>query len=192
MFKDEAAMALADAFITEYKKYDFRFPTMRTIRNSKWWIHFERAAELRYIEDWNAKIWIKCQFDKYGKILPFRIYGKKAEEAFQEYKHKYISGKEDRELQIISGMLSTYKSIKLWCKKNDIKDIDYKLYFESNKQKIIRKQFSPYFLSICRPFMEGNFLKEEDIDLLRLKRAWVYKNEKIKNKLLNIMGKDFY
>lgn len=192
MRKDEAAMALADAFITEYKKFDFRFPNKNNIQNSKWWIHFERAAELRYLKDWNPTIWVKCQFDKNGKILPFRLYGKKAEEAFQEYKHRYLTGKEDRERQIISAMLATYKTIKLWCKKNDIDGIDYDAFFEDRFDKYVRGQLSLHFLSICKPFMELYFPEDHDLESMKLKRAWVHRNKKLKNKLKEIMGTDFY
>jgi len=191
MYKDEAAMALADAFITEYRKHDFRFPTMKSIRKSKWWIHFERAAELRHIEDWDAKIWVKCQFDKYGKILPFRLYGKKAQEAFQEYKHRYLDGEDDKERQLITSMLSTYKTIKIWCKKKNLPEINYNEYFQNNINKAERGQLSQHFLSICRPFRE-NFEGVLDDDALMIKRAYVYKNKRLVNKLKEVMGNDFY
>lgn len=197
MLKDEAALALADAFITEYRKFDFRFPSMKTIQKSKWWMHFERAAELRYIKDWNAKIWVKCQFDKYDKILPFRLYGKMAEEAFEEYKHRYISGQDDREKQIIVGMLATYKMIKNWSKKNDINDlggVDYESYFRNptNFDKFTRGQLSSFFLSVCKPFVCNYFPAQDEMDKMKLQRAWVHKNKKLKKKLIEIMGDDFY
>ena len=192
MHKSEAALALADAFITEYRKYDFRFPSMKSIQRSKWWIHFERAAELRYLEDWNAIIWVKCQFEKNGKILPFQLYGKKAIDAFEEYKHRYIAGRADRKLQIISAMLSTHKLIKKWCNKQNLPEIDYEAYFKSNIDKFTRGQLSLYYLSICRPFMENFFPDQEDMDAMKLKRAWVHKNKSLKAKLQEIMGDDFY
>jgi hypothetical protein len=186
MHREEAAVALASSFISQYKKYDFRFPNIDNIQKSKWWIHFLRSADLRYLEDWNPDIWVKCQFEKNGKILPFQLYGKKAEEAFNEYKFKYIEGKKDRQLQIITSILATYNMIKEWCKKNNNGIIDYKKYFTENKTKMNRKELSEYFLSICRPYMEE--VNDED---LKLKSLVVHHNIKLKNKLIEIMGDDF-
>jgi len=191
MRKDEAALELADAFITEYRKVDFRFPSMKTVTNSKWWIHFERAAELRYLKDWNARIWVKCQFDKYDKILPFRLYGKMAEEAFNEYKFRYIEGQDDREKQVITAILATFNDVKVWCKKNNNGEINYSEYFKNPRirQRIKRKELSLHFISICKSFDNQGLI---DSDSLKIKRAIVHKNKKLKNKLIEVMDNEFF
>ena len=190
MDKSEAALSLADAFISEYRRYDFRFPNLNNIQKSKWWTHFERAAELRYLEDWNARIWVRCQFDKYDKILPFRLYGKMAEEAFQEYKHRYISGKDDKEKQLINGILSTFNDVKLWCKRNNEGVLNYSEYFDNPRvrQRIKRKELSHHFISICKSFQNDGLIDESS---MMIKRAIVHKNKKLSKKLKEVMGNEF-
>lgn len=194
MHREEAAVLLASSFISQYKKYDFRFPPIDKIQTTKWWIHFLRAADQRSVDDWNPDIWVKCQFEKNGKVLPFQLYGKKAEETFNEYKFKYIEGKQDRVKQLISSILSTYNMIKLWCKKNNDGVIDYMKYFKANKIKLDRNELSEHFLSICKPYWE--LLKETDDDRLydkgfKLRATVVHHNLKLKEKLMEVMGDDF-
>lgn len=192
MYREEAAIAIASSFITQYKKYDFRFYSIENIQKTKWWEHFLRSADLRFVEDWNSDIWVKCQFEKYGKILPYQLYGRKAEEAFNEFKFKYVEGKQDRIKQLILSILSTYNTIKLWCKKNNNDIIDYKKYFILNKTKLERKELSEYFLSICKPYL--NLLKENNIvisDDLKIKSLVIHNNIKLKEKLSEIMQNDF-
>lgn len=191
MRKEEAAYALADAFISEFRKHDFRFPSINKIQNTKWWVHFERAAEQRFVDDWNAIVWVKCQFEKNGKIYPHRLYGKVAEETFNEYKHRFISGQDDREKQMISAMLATYNLIKKTVKKDFVEYDDYVEYFSKNIFKVKRNQLSKHFLSICRPFREG-WEEFYDEDEMIIKRASVYKNKKLKEKLIGVMQDSFY
>ncbi len=194
MHREEAAILLATSFISQYKKYDFRFPSIDNIQKSKWWMHFLRSADHRYLEDWNPDIWVKCQFEKYGKILPFQLYGKKAEEAFNEYKFRYIEGKKDRRAQLVASVLSTYKTIKSWCNKNNDGLIDYDNYILSNKIKIDRNELSEYFLSVCRPYM-NKLIETDDIEKInkfKTRRLVIYNFKELKEKLKLVMGDDFY
>ncbi len=190
MHREEAAVLLASSFISQYKKYDFRFPSIDRIQKTKWWIHFLRSADLRSLEDWNPDIWVKCQFEKNGKVLPFQLYGKKAEEAFNEYKFKYIEGKKDRVKQLISSILSTYNMIKTWCNKNNNGIIDYTKYFLNNKIKLDRGELSEYFLSICKPYWKLNENNQDE--KIKIRRMVVHNNLKLKEKLIEVMGDDFY
>jgi hypothetical protein len=189
MYREEAALDIARSFINHYRKFDPRFPSIQNIQKSKWWLHFLRAADQRSLhKDWNSNIWVRCQFDKYEKILPFQLYGKKAEEAFNEYKFRYFEGEQDRQKQLILSILSTYNLIKTWCKKNNNDIIDYKKFFEENEIKLNRNELSEYFLSVCKPYQE--FV--DDKEKFQLRRAVVHKNKKLKEKLMDVMGSDFY
>lgn len=192
--REEAAVLLASAFISQYKKYDFRFPSINKIQETKWWIHFLRAADHRHLEDWNPDIWVKCQFEKNGKVLPFQLYGKKAEESFNELKFKYIEGKKDRRAQLVSSVLATYKTIKLWCNKNNDGIMDFDNYILSNKIKIDRNELSEYFLSVCKPYIDKLIETNdvEKINKLKNRRLVIYSFKELKEKLQLVMGDDFY
>lgn len=190
--RDEAAYRLAESFIKEYKKYDFKTFSMKNVETSKWWPYFQKAADYRTIEGWTPEIFIKCLFEKYGKILPFRIVGKSAEAAFNEYKHRYESSDP---LMFIKGMLETFNKIKNWSIEKNFNEPNFKEFFNDpiNIEKAKRGQFSIYFLSICKPFIELN--KEKNLidrNTLTFKRLSVTSNKKLLSKMKETLKEDFY
>jgi len=195
MYKEEIALQIAYEFIRCYKKYDnkkysrYNIENSEIIKKSKWWEHFIRATKYKYVfDDWTPYVWVKCQFEKYGKILPYQLYGKKAEEAFKEYKDKVTENKNDRVKQIVMAVVSSYNIVKNWCIKNNNGVIDYNKFFENNELKIKRNEISDYFLAICKPYQKYIIDKEKFL----LKRAVVHKIKKLKIKLKEIMHDDFY
>ena len=186
MYLEEAAYLLAMSFSREYKKHDFRFPSINNIKNTKWWAHFLRAAELRSMENWNPDIWVKCQFEKEGKILPFQLYGKKAIDNFKEYSFRITDKDKDKESQVVSGMLSSYKKIKIWMKQNNTDKIEDFFKDTENIKKVKNGQVSKYLLSVCRPTY--SIIDKED---LMAKRAYIHQNKKIKETLKSVLGDVF-
>lgn len=187
MTREEAAYDLAGEYLKFYKKYTYKIFSLNTIKNTKWWIHFLRAADLRYIDGWSAYKWVSAQFKKEGKILPFRLYGKRAIDNFQDYEN--LSEKENKDLTKLKGMLSTYKNIY-----NNIKNYNsFEDFFEENEIKVKRGNYSKHFLSIFKPFIvynkEHNILNEDE---LKIKRAILFKNEKIKSTLQKTLKENFY
>ena len=190
--RDEAAYRLAESFVKEYKKYDFKTFSLKNVEKTKWWIYFQKAADYRVIEGWTPEVYIKCLFEKYGKILPFRIVGKNAEKAFQEYKHRY---EESDPTLYIKGMLETYKKIKQWSLDNGFEESNYIEFFNNtnNIERARRSQFSIYFLSICRPFIELNQEQEIlDRNTLTFKRMSIASNKKVFAKMKEVLGENFY
>jgi hypothetical protein len=185
MTKEEVSYRLADTFMKEYKQFDSYLFSMRTVDKSKWWIHFQKAAGYRSIKGWNPEVHVKSCFEKYGKILPFRLFGKTALAAWEEYHHRY-EGKQTNDF--IIQMLDTYKRIKKWSD-NDSYDPEY---YKNNIMNIKRGNLSIHFLSLSKSFRRlnevENFFYEED---LNFKRAVVFRNKKIVSKMKEIFGKDF-
>ena len=185
MIKEEVAYRLADEFLKEYKKTKpYPLYSLRTVDKSKWWVHFERASGYRCKEGWNPETHIKCCFDKFGPVLPFRIYGKKAEEAWEELHDNY--DKVNRN-DFLTQMLGTYKIMKKEFGGYDTDFYKKKLLF------IKRKSYSVHFLSLSKTFRELN--REENIydeEELNNKRLVVSRNKKVIKKMKELFGEDFY
>ena len=184
MIKEEVSYRLASAFMKEYKNYGSYLFSMRNVDKTKWWVHFERAAGYRSIEGWTPETHVKSCFEKYGKILPFRIYGKTALEAWKEYHHRYD---EPNKNSFVIQMLGTYKKMKKWGNGYDSK------FYEANKLAIRRKLLSIHFLSLSKAFRELNEIERYyDDDMLDIKRSIVYTNKKLYSKMKELFNDDFY
>ena len=184
MIKDEVSYRLASAFIIEYRKYNSYLFTMTSVDKTKWWIHFEKASGYRSIKGWTPEAHVKSCFEKFGKILPFRLYGKTAIEAWEEYHHRY-EGKQGNDFLV--QMLDTYKKIKKWGGEYTPE------FYDKNKIVLKRKTLSVHFLSLSKKFREIN--EEEnyyDRDILNIKRTVVFKNKKVYKKMKEIFKEDFY
>ena len=184
MLKEEASYRLASAFINEYKKFGSYLFSMKSVEKSKWWIHFQKASGYRSIQDWNPETHVKSCFEKYGKILPFRIYGKTALEAWKEYHHRY---EEKRTNNFVIQMLDTYNRMK---KQYDGYNPDF---FRENLLLIKRGTLSIHFLSLSKSFRELNEEKGfYDAEVLDIKKQVVGANKKVYKKMKEIFKEDFY
>jgi len=199
-----------------FPKVDYKF------KKTKWYPMFLKIANYRILKDWTPKLWIDCMFEEFTRpveslreydefaildkerdgnmnsilpvvIMPHRLYGVKAEQAFDNLKDKIKNGKTNSEKQIISSMLSTYNTVKLWMKKNNETEIRSFFQDKTNIFQIKRNMFSIYFLSVCKS------LYEEKIELtfiwkdeLAAKRKYVHSNKKLKAKLQTVLGEEFY
>lgn len=184
----DAAVLLAKFYIMEYNKYSYAFPTEKTIEKSKWWKFFLKAAKHKNLDRWEASVWVKCQFEKYGKVFPPQISGDNAIEAFEEYKHRFLDGDKDQIKQVVAGISSGLKDVQLWCKRNNDDILDYSVYFDSPRiqQRIKRKEISHYFISVCRSFVNTYGIPD-----LPKKRREIYKIPNLPKKLHKLMGKEF-
>lgn len=192
MTKEEIAYRLADTFMREAKKHNSYSFSMRTVDKSKWWIHFQKAAGYRSIKGWTPEVHIKCCFEKHGNILPFRIYGKTAIGAWEEYHHRY-EGKQTNDYVV--QMLTTFKKIKKWNHPNRkfLKDEYKPEYYVHNRMLLKRHNLSIHFLSLSREFRRLNEIENYyDEDDLNFKRAVVFRNKKLVNKMKEVFKEDFY
>lgn len=180
MLREEAAFALAESYVKEYKKYSFKTFNPHKVDKTKWWKHFLKAADQRYVEDWSPDLWVKCQFEANGKIYPFALIGKRAEENFREFKYRFLEA-ENKDDQIIKSMINTHKQLKN-------KEIN-----ETDIMKIKRGFYSIHYLSVYKPFRNINKNKEIlDEDMLNIKRAYIYKNKILKETLKRALENNFY
>ncbi len=106
---------LAMYYRSEFLKYDRRIFTITTVKNSKWWKYFEETIEkFSGREGWNPSIFIKCQFESFGKIYPPQLVTERAWNTFQEYKFRF-EGQPDKNEQIIKDVITGYQLVKSFC-----------------------------------------------------------------------------
>jgi len=185
MTKEEATYRLASAYIKEYRQVGGYLFTMKNVDRTKWIKFFERAAGYRSIVGWSPEEHVKSCFEKHGKILPFRIFGKTAIEAWEEYNHRY---KNKIKNDYIVQMLDSYKKIKKWNKQ------EYDpTYYRSNILLMKRKTLSIYLLCLSKEYRilnkEQHYYTEEELDI---KRVIVFTNKKVWNKMIEVLKDDFY
>lgn len=184
MIKEEISYRLAEAFMKESKKNGQYLFSMRTVDKSKWWVHFERTAGYRSIKGWTPETHVKCCFEKHGPILPFRLFGKTALEAWEEYHHRFDDVNKN---DFVVQMLNTYKKMKkIYGEYNPE-------FYKANQLFIRRGNYSIHFLSLSKSFRELNdkmFFYDEDV--LDMKRIVVYTNKKVYKTMESLFGDDFY
>lgn len=129
--------------------------------------------------DWNAREFIRTNFEQRGKIFPTQLPNKYSWQIYQEYKeNKNFS--DDKNL--IYTLLEDFKKAKSYGF-----DLDKMAYSVNNNE------ISDYFLSIFKPFIEYNRKNKIISDLtLSAKRVKVKENKKLYNKLKEVLKDNFY
>lgn len=193
------AWEIARTYLQFHKKYTNKLFSLDKVKESKWWIHFLNcAAFFGNRPDWDTYKFVEAQFEtKDGDIFPYELTVHKAWENFIDWKKR----DKDYGKYIAMNLVATYNDIKKWSKDNGYATTSYKEYFSDTKVRfsIRRKAFSFYFFSILKSFYEYfyNKLTEEEqdsvieIDELMKMRAAIHTNEKLKNKMKEILGNEF-
>lgn len=180
---------LVKFFLKFYKSHTFKYTT---VRNSKWWDYFYRAAE-KYSNEpgWNPYAFIAAQFEKYDQILPYHLTKKIAYDAYIEYKSRF---EEDNDKNLVLSLLSSYNLVKEWCHENGYGKINFKAFFRNtdNIEKLRRRNTNHDLFSIIKSFRElnskENIYSEEEIDNSRRK---ILTKNKILNKMKEVLKEEF-
>ena len=193
---ESLAFELALEFRKHYKKHTYKVYRIDNIKSSKWWPHFITTAE-KYINypDFDLRFFISIQFEKYGKVMPFFLTSKKAEEA---YKQNYFK-ENNEEDKIFSEVKGSIDAIKLWASKNKKNFSDYFI-LDSNKWMLRNRieYLSPYFLAFSKSFLSTYKNLDEEFkktivskESLNIKRAYVKQFPEAKKRIKMIMKEDF-
>jgi len=187
---------LASAFNSFYRQYGYPLFKKNTLKNSKWWKFFYRAADMySNLPDWNAYVWVACQFEKHGKRFPTQLVGQEAFDTFQEYKHRFLK-KPDSDTDIAQSLINTQKAIKKWASGENAQK-PYHIAFLKNELNLFaleRRMVDPTFFTVSKTYIQldeevkNRIMDKEDF---MIKRASVLRNEKIKNKMKEILGDDY-
>ena len=174
---------LAMAFRREYVKYDPRIFTAKSVKNSKWWVFFERTIDkFASRPEWNADIFVKCQFEREGKILPFKLANEEAWKTFIDYKFRFEE-QEDDEVKTIKNVLAGYALVRDYCKGKDI-PFSVQSFLESDyhKRMLINGAYPVHFFSFSKSCSELG---------LKNKRMIVCRYKKLLLKIKEILGDDY-
>lgn len=189
---ESEAVKLADAFTSFYRSYSYPLYKRNTLKNSKWWKFFFKTADMySNLPDWDAYIWTACQFEKHGKRFPQQLYGQEAFDTFQEYKHRFIEKKDD--VSLIKTLIETYKKILDWCAETGN---DKSLFLKDKKNLFLleRRSINPTFFSVSKTFIgldeevKNSIMSKAEI---MTKRHSILKNDRIKKKMMEMLGEDF-
>ena len=191
-------MEIARQYLKQHKRFTNKLPSYSRIQESKWWPYFLKCAvTFGNNKEWDTYKFIEAQFEIKGDIYPFDLAKREAWEIYLEYRKR----DKNFEIYIARNLLATYEYIKKWSKGQGYAETNYKKYFNDPKERLyIKRQNLPfYFFSILRSFYDDfyNKLTDEEKDslieveeLMKL-RAAVYTNEKIKEKMRQILGSEF-
>lgn len=195
--KDYEAYNLAKYFLNSYRKYSFKIFKLNNVKNTKWWKFFVETIE-KYGEEknWDAKKYIEVNFEEHGKILPFFLPGKKAFETFQNHMKR---GERNVDEAVAKDLLLSYKIVNDWCKKNNAEFSNEEFISNYvNQLKFKRKELSTYYVVISKSlfnFLQERVRRELNINLDKQKvlnkRAVIFNNKKITEKMKEILKDDF-
>ena len=189
---EKEAIELATAFNSLYAKYGYPLTRRSSLKESKWWKFFFKAADLySNLEDWDAYVWVACQFEKHGKRYPPQLIGQEAFDTFQEYKHRFTKTESSKDVAL--KLLNTHKSILKWCVKTG-SDMSLYLKDQLNLFALKRRMVEPTYFTVSKTYLsldeevKKRIMSKEDF---MIKRASILRNEKLKNKMKELLGDDY-
>lgn len=185
----DIAFAIAMEFSRGYRKKYGRFLfNLKKVRESKWWVHFERASS--FIERGNIKRFIPYFFNQdtlfEERLLPHVLVSKRGRELYKDFLALDRAGSS---ISSSDKIKSTLVEISKWCKENKIENNKIKSFVEnrSNEMKIERGiLYEPIFF-FSKEYMNGRQIENIDIKRMLFKKN----HEKIYTSLKNILGDDF-
>jgi hypothetical protein len=190
---ESLAFQLANTFLRYYKKIRKKHFKISNIKNTNWWIHFiQTIINFGNRELFDIEQFVKAQFEDNEKVLPFEL---TREEAYQNFLSRRKDDVNPRK-KTVEEIISMYKLVKKWCILNiqeDKFDIKSFLKDKRNIYFLMRGAYSPSLFCFSKSFIDLNkdhrILTDEEIDA---KRSVILTNEKISNKLKEILKDEFY
>jgi hypothetical protein len=187
------AFQMANVFIKYYKKYTNKHFILSNVKNSKWWPFFIKTAiKFGEREHFNVDGFIKAQFDEYGKVFPFNL---PKEDSYKVFLSRNKKQEDFSKIQTINEVLSLYKRIKKWCETKRLDGFSVKSYLDDKKNILFLKRGTHPFtlLSVSKSFLDlnrvENIIENEKIEA---KRMLIFTNSKLKSKLQEVLGDEFY
>jgi len=176
---------LTNYFRNEFIKYDRRIYSLKTVKSGKWWKYFcETIDKFSTREGWDANIFIKCQFESFGKIYPTQLPTERAWNAFKDYKFRFENVM-DKETEIVKSVLTGYKAVKNYCV-NQKKEFSVATFLENNfnNRQIEIGAYPIYFFAFSKAYIAVYGMN-------KTKRMMVTRNKDLLDKIKNVLGDDF-
>ena len=179
------AFNLAMYFRSEFLRYDKRIFTATSLKSGKWWKYFEETIDkFSGREDWNPAIFVKCQFECFGKIYPSQLTSERAWETFKAYKFRFDETI-DKQTQIVENVLKGYKAVKSFC-------INKKIPFSVSE--FLKDNFNNRQLEIGAYPIHFFVFSQSYINIYggnEIKRMVVAQNYKLMEKIREVLKDDF-
>ena len=163
---DFEAFELAKIYLRFYRKYTFKTFKATSVKNTKWWKFFLfTVKKYKNEKNWNKYVFIASQFYEFGKIFPYHLITKKAQETYNEYKHRFTR---DYEKELALNLLSTFKIMNNWCKNNG-EELCIGKFLKNNEWKIKRKMLQNDIFFVCRSAKKiiHEIYSKEEVDFRR-------------------------
>lgn len=184
----DTAFKIAIEFSKQYsRKYGKRLYQIRTVRDSKWWTHFERASTIISYDE--VKYFMEYFFNQENfdeRILPHTLYSKRGKIIYKDFSMLKGTGVM---VDAKNKVNNTLREITNWCVEKGVKDNKIKNFIKdrTNVMKIERGVlFEPMFL-FSKEYTENNPVED-----CELKRMLFRKNhEKVYEVIKKISGDDF-
>jgi hypothetical protein len=196
--KEYKALDLAKIFRNEFilRGYGFKIYSLKDIEKTKWWKYFVDVIDAySEREEWDAYLFIKTMFDKYGKVYPHVISRKNAWDIYLEYLPTY---KEDSSLkEEVGKIVSDYKKVHRLMEEKNING--YKDFFVNPYacELIRRGAFSGNLFIFMKSFYENYssiYNIEESVpevqDRFKVKRIKFMSNYKVKSFLQKVLKEE--
>lgn len=184
----DLAFSIAIEFSKGYRrKYGRGLYSIKTVRNSRWWTHFEKASAFILKEDIAPFIRYFFEQDLFDEtILPHMLVSKRGRTIYKDF--SLLKGSSIT-VDVKNKVNFTLKEIADWSVKKDVKDnkIGNFVKDRSNTMKIERGiLYEPIFL------FSKEYTKDKEIEDYEIKKMLFRKNhEKVYEVLKKISGDDF-
>ncbi len=175
---------LSKFYINYYNQYSSKKIFIRKPLESKWGTYFIKIVNtFGYRDEWNAKLFLKANFEENGLVYPQQLNTEKAWKIYLDYKPRFEANDKFFE-----------EGIKATCLKINCYD-NMKEFIELNKIFLKNGNFSNYVLFFSKTYLkwakENNILKDYNIEKIKIKRALVSQNDKVLYLIKQALKEDF-
>lgn len=189
MSRIDLSMKIAIEFLMQYRSlYKRNLYSINTVKESKWWIHFENASTFISYDDVSSFMeYFFKRTSQEDKILPFLLNRKHTKELYETFL-QLKDVKEDK-TKTIDRIEGTLKQVLLWCKKNDVKENKITKFLENraNIMKIERGTLYEPVFYFSKKYMEEKYV--EDLSLRKSVFRISFPN--VYDALKKILAEDF-
>lgn len=191
--KDFFAFQLAEVYLKFYKKYTNKTFNLHQIKKTKWWKFFvETIEKFGEEKDFDIHIFIEAQFHEYGKIYPPQLPTKKALETFKMYKQRKSNNSYGKK-RTLESLVISYRQIRDWSYENGYNTINIKAFLNNDRNVFLldEKIINPTVLFFSKTFKE-KYSDMFDRNEVENKRAIIYSDDRIKDRVQQMLGEEFY
>lgn len=157
----DIAFNIGMEFALQFKKrYGRNLCSIKNLRTSRWWSHFEKSATFISGDDVKGFISFFFEQDYEDKILyPFELVSKKTRELYKNYRAVKANPITN---SVSPNVILTIRNILTWCKNKGIEENRME-HFLANRSNIMKIEngtlYEPVFF-FSKTYLDGRFIKD--------------------------------